>query len=745
MNLTNIPPELRALQQWVCARPDKIPLDPKSGRVASVTDPSTWGSFEVAVSTGLNVGFVLTEHDPYCIIDLDNKESDPATQEQADLHRRILDAFDSYTELSFSGRGYHVVVRGRVPVGVHSRDKVEVYSSGRYMLFTGDVIRNAPITDQQALLDRLFAEMQPAPTAQLEEREELLTDDAVIEMAMSAVNGEKFAALARGEWSDLGYPSQSEADFALLSMLAFYSPSDEQVRRIFRMTWLGQRPKATHNNKYLDRALSKIRAQLKVHEVNIEGLKAKAQQVAMPPEQKEAPRPEIPPPAPITFPPGLVGEVAQYILDNAVRPVPEVALAAALGLCAGVAGRSYNVSGTGLNQYIILLAKTGSGKEGAQFGIDSLVNAIRPTIPMVDQFIGPGMFASGQALIRVLDDHPCFVSLLGEFGLLLKQICDPRANSAQVMLRRVLLDLYLKSGANSTLRSSVYSDKEKNTKMVQAPSLTILGESTPQSFYDELAAQHIAEGLIPRFSIIEYTGHRPPRNEHQQPPSKELLDRFSRLVVVALTTMNNRATCNVQMTDSARDLLDRFDRVCDSHINAGNDIEVELWNRAHLKVLKLSALVAVGLNLDNPVIDEACASWAASFVHNEVNRVASRFASGDVGTGDSKQVYDLRRIIEFYFTCEFDRVAPYEVDERLFRKRLLPYSYLSRRTMNLSSFRNDRLGATNALKRTIQLLKESDLIAEVPVSQMNKLFGSRAIAFALTGMSPANWYRLPNP
>lgn len=186
---------------------------------------------------------------------------------------------------------------------------------------------------------------------------------------------------------------------------------------------------------------------------------------------------------PITLPPGLMGEVADYIYRSAVRPVKEVSLAAAIGLLAGVAGRSFNISGTGLNQYVMLLAKTGTGKEGAASGIDALFNAVSKKVPVADQFLGPRQFASGQAMVRLLTEKPCFVSVLGEFGLTLKQICDPRANGSQIELKRVLLELYSKSGHNSVLRQAVYSDNNKNVGLVNAPAVTLLGETTPEAFF----------------------------------------------------------------------------------------------------------------------------------------------------------------------------------------------------------------------------------------------------------------------
>ena len=255
----NIPMELRALPQWVCANEDKIPVNPRTGQVASVQDPATWATFEEACRAGLpHVGFVLTDYDPYTIIDLDNKPSKPCTAEQWARHQKILEAFASYTERSTSGNGYHIVVRGHIPAGVH-RDNVEVYSTARYMICTGDVVRNSPIVNYQPLLDHLYSEMRPAAVVDLIQVDGYLEDGELVDMAMHAVNGEKFTSLCNGEMAD--YESQSEADFALLSIIAFYTRDDEQVRRIFRMSKLGKREKATKNDRYLNFALEKIRAQ----------------------------------------------------------------------------------------------------------------------------------------------------------------------------------------------------------------------------------------------------------------------------------------------------------------------------------------------------------------------------------------------------------------------------------------------------------------------------------------------------
>lgn len=721
-----------------------------------------------------HVGFVLSRSDPYAILDLDNPfrrsqdkslivAGDPDYEEavaNSERHKRIYEAFSSYAELSQSGEGVHIVVRGALPKGVR-RDKVEVYSDARYMIFTGRVLRNLPITDHQSLLDVIYAEMDSTRMVELVDVQGTVSDERILDIASNAENADKFNRLCAGDMT--GYPSQSEADFALLSMFCFYTKDNEQVRRLFRLTALGKREKAVKNDVYLNRALSKIRA-VQSPPVDLSGFLS-AQSSAMPenggadgsadvgynglptpdyaeahvgfdslPSDQPVENPpayaEEPPPRVerISVPPGLVGEVAQYIYSSATRPVEEIALMASLALCAGILGRSYNVSGTGLNQYLILLAKTGSGKEGAAGGIDALIAAVRQTVPMADEFVGPGTFASGQALIRVLDRQPCFVSILGEFGLTLQSICDKNASPANVVLRKVLLDLYAKSGFDKMLRPSVYSDQDKNTGLVRAPNVSILGESTPETFYSSLDASHIAEGLVPRFCVLEYNGPRPPRNPHAfHRPSQQLVHKLSDAVTCALATAQNGTCAPVQLDRDAQAILDAFDTVADAKINgAQGDVEMQLWNRAHLKALKLAALLAVGCNLHQPIVNATLAQWAVDFVRRDVETLASKFSQGVIGHGDHQQENDIRTAFEEYPKLGAKQRTSYKVPRCIIDKNVVPYVYLKTRLRLRASFKNDRRGAVEALQRALADMAKAGTIRQVPPDQALKELGTSA-------------------
>ena len=113
------------------------------------------------------------------------------------------------------------------------------------------------------------------------------------------------------------------------------------------------------------------------------------------------------------FPPGLIGEIAHFIFDAAPRPVAEIAFAASVGLMAGLVGRAYNVSGTGLNQYLLVITPTGRGKEAIASGISKLTKAVQKHCPGISDFEGPGEIASAQARTKWLARSPCIYSIVG--------------------------------------------------------------------------------------------------------------------------------------------------------------------------------------------------------------------------------------------------------------------------------------------------------------------------------------------
>ena len=746
------PAELRALPQWMVAgagdasSPDyKRPLDPKTGRWGSPTDPATWGTFEQAMASPYPLkGFVFHESDDFAVIDLDTYKA--KSDDVRNLHGEIKRHAVTYQELSQSGLGTHIIGRGRVPEGANNEaNSLEVYSHARFMICTGNVGSEGvqrPIADIQELLDYLYPLLKNGgkhPSVNWRDldagTDSGLSDAELVERASNAENGDKFDRLCQGDMSDYGN-DWSKADMALIQFFCFYSTDNVQVARLFMMSKLAERDKAQERPDYVPRTILRARQMLKNDELPevdpaaiIERAKAAAASIPAPAPVESAPiAPPAPPPVtkPATFPPGLVGEIASYVLAAAKRPVPDIALATAISVVAGISARNYNISETGLNQYILLLAKTGTGKESVQSSIDRLFVEVQKTIPAADRFLGPAAFSSGPALVKRFGDQPCFVSVLGEFGHRIKAMSHPRANSAEKTLMAAYLDIYAKSGWGQMLRASVYSDKEKNSQAVHAPALTLLGETAPEPFFAGLDESLIESGFLPRFLTIEYTGERPSRNKHAMPsPPPELVRKVSDLCATVLQMEQNNA-CHVVSVDAAGlHMLDLFDEHCDEQMRGAGEVVRQLWNRAHLKALRLAALVAVGNDPYAPVVTSTEATWAINMVKRDVAVLHTRFISGDVGEGDGKLRADLVRVIRKYLADGNARFGDYH------GKGCIPSRYLAQQTASRSAFKNHRNGANRALKDTLDHMVATGELSIVPKQQAQQWFKTSSLVYAL--------------
>ena len=78
--------------------------------------------------------------------------------------------------------------------------------------------------------------MRAKPIGNANGADRLLEDDELLDKAFGARNGDKLQRLLDGDFSN--YPSQSEADLALCSMLAFWATDEAQLDRLFRRSGL---------------------------------------------------------------------------------------------------------------------------------------------------------------------------------------------------------------------------------------------------------------------------------------------------------------------------------------------------------------------------------------------------------------------------------------------------------------------------------------------------------------------------
>ncbi|WP_277552337.1 phage NrS-1 polymerase family protein [Halobaculum limi] len=259
MNPNALPIGLREYPQWVCwisqdrdGRTTKVPFDPSKGSFASTASPETWGTFDAALSRAARsdvdgIGFVFTEDDPFVGVDLDDCRK-PKTGVLTDDAVRIVTRLQSYTEVSPSGTGVHIIARGRLPDGARRRGSVEMYDDARFFTMTGERLPGTPSRAcvRPGALQVIHSEYVDVShssgttyyrTSNSGDIRASWDDVEIIDRAKAAANGEKFTALWNG--STAGYESHSEADMALCCLLAFWTDGEpSKVDRLFRKSGL---------------------------------------------------------------------------------------------------------------------------------------------------------------------------------------------------------------------------------------------------------------------------------------------------------------------------------------------------------------------------------------------------------------------------------------------------------------------------------------------------------------------------
>lgn len=414
----------------------------------------------------------------------------------------------------------------------------------------------------------------------------------------------------------------------------------------------------------------------------------------------------------LAWPPGVAGELAQFIYASSYSPVQEVAIAAALCFLAAVCGRAYRThTEMDLALYLILVAHSGIGKDAIHQGIPKLIRLSE--VPEASDFVLQTNFASGVALHKAILDNPGFLYLQGEFGRQLKRMSNPQDTPMQD-LRTMMTNSYGKQ----FLEGKSYSNEENSKSGVEWPALSFLGETTPGTFLESLTSDMMADGFLSRFITITYEGEKPPPNHRARfaIPAPELLEKLKALVQQAAKHRFTNSPIFVNPEESI-DLIVGFEEQCREQLNATKDeYERQVWNRAALKYLKVICLLAVADNPFEPRIHDRHEVWAKVLVLRDIDTFLAHKRNGDIGISDDARERKLVAFMRDYLVTAPS--ASYKIPPAMHQAAIIPRSYLQRRAASLPAFANHRLGSTKALDDALRSLDANGIIKEVDKARL---------------------------
>jgi putative DNA primase/helicase len=256
----NFPTQLLELRRWVLwgwneAKQEKIILD-------RINKPEAWENFDNASTLLINgpgaCGFMFAIGDGVTCVDLDEVLHDGVAEEWA---QRIVENISSYTEVSPSGTGLHIICKVSNPdLQSIRRNNIEFYTNKRWLCVTGDLYESRNILyETDGAMYRLYASLKKRKpilkSLPLAKNEIPASDKELLEKMFSSKNGKKIRVVWEGGGN---YGSPSEGDMALMSYLGYWTGcNSSRMKNLFLQSQRGAREKAKRND-YLEWTISKI-------------------------------------------------------------------------------------------------------------------------------------------------------------------------------------------------------------------------------------------------------------------------------------------------------------------------------------------------------------------------------------------------------------------------------------------------------------------------------------------------------
>ena len=573
--------DLKKVKQWVCWDTRvgrKMPICTYGGP-ASSTKRSTWASYKDAVeSSNVNgydgVGFVFSESDHYCGVDIDDCIDDSGSiTEDA---QSIIDQLGSYTEISPSGRGVKIFGKCDKQYKGRNENGLEYYTSGRFFTYTGDCISES---DELADLSEWFADKH-----KYVEDVELVTDTT------EQRYDEERLSRARAYLGKMTPSIEGQGGDQALYMAAIRLVQDFQLNASDAVTLLSQdfNPRCEPQWSIPDIeykvncAMKNRRADL-LGKGNQEGVRVTATEAdefsaGLLINRKQECLPDRLTWLPANSP---MQSMFDYIMSTNARENRSLAFSGALAwYCALIGGKVMDESGVTSNLYTITLAPSSGGKQAPQDAIRAVTDASSN-----GEWLG-GKVTSDSAIGSILQKSPNAFCLWDEVGLFLQK----SKSGVQSTITDLLLDLW--GATNSRFRLKQYADGDRDI-VIDKPCFGFAGWSTAEHFWAGLNRMHLHDGFAGRLFVIN-TGERAPRKRkvYQEAPSSLVsvsnfwTEQGSVLHEVGLARKPRKI---MKVTDEAEEV---FDSLWDKVEEFTDNDEQAVWGRAPEKARKIALAFA---------------------------------------------------------------------------------------------------------------------------------------------------------
>jgi hypothetical protein len=214
----------------------------------------------------------------------------------------------------------------------------------------------------------------------------------------------------------------------------------------------------------------------------------------------------------LTYVPGLVGDVTEWIVAGARRPNRMMALGVALTVVGTIIGRRIKgPTGSATHLYIINLAPTGIGKDHPMKAGAALMAATDNAA-----LLGPQGWASAPGFENLLKRKPLMICFIDELG---DELAKVNGHNNSVYVTQVIG--LLKKCYNAWEIIITAEKVKEESETIDWPAPSIVGAATPEKFFEALNPSDLESGFANRLMILPFEGYRLPP---EQEPEVDLWD-----------------------------------------------------------------------------------------------------------------------------------------------------------------------------------------------------------------------------
>lgn len=325
--------------------------------------------------------------------------------------------------------------------------------------------------------------------------------------------------------------------------------------------------------------------------------------------------------------PGMIGQIADWINATAPKPQPEFAVAAALAIGSAAMARRFRSNQNNFTPlYFVMVATSGGGKDHPQ----KCIRRVLAKAGLEGQI--SGAYASGAGLMTTLQRAPAHIAIIDEIGQMMKQANSQSGSHVDGAVTQLLMAFGTCDGMMSP---AAYSEqgmpkamRSKGDFRVYNPCITLVGATTPETFFGNMTEDRKEGGFLNRLICIQsHVPRQLSRMPVVQDPSTAIIDWCKEIVAEsqALGDMSDvmaaeieavtvpmifAPECELLLRQFEQDLNDRMDAM-DTPANA------ELLVRTREKAMRMAMIVAKATNAprDNMIRYDAL-DWAIRYVRH---------------------------------------------------------------------------------------------------------------------------------